>query len=157
MLCVDRPQEEKDMSSEYTPGDLGVRIAFTRSFGLSEGSRQVHPTIEIRDQTSGKTLEIELTAEQLAAVLSGSEAQVPALRVTGFKGVAQWGKYHKSVSQGVKMAADDYRVEGDAIRKLPHVAQVIAQMEADGYTVERPRQNNARMWVIIGRRYDDQP
>lgn len=45
----------------------------------------------------------------------------------------------------------------DHPENLLHVATAVQEIEADGYVCDTPRLNNAQQWVIIGRRYDDQP
>jgi len=143
------------MRDEYTPGDLSVRIGFSRYYGKDSEEEVTVPTIEIADQTSGKVLRLKLTAAQLTEMLSGPTVQVAAADVDGFNGLAQWGRYLKTVQRTVSTRIGDYKAEKP--EELPYVAEVIAEIEADGYRADRPRRNNAQQWVIFGRRYDETP
>ena len=141
---------------EYKPGDLSVRLSFGQVMGIRADltSERVIPRLEITDQTSGKTVNIELTSRQLTEMLAGSSAEVTADHVTGFKGLAQWGKFQKVVTRTVKTQMGDFNADP---MTLPYVAEVIAEFEADGYTCDVPRRNNSGQWVLFGRRYDNQP
>lgn len=143
------------MREEFKPGDLSVRLGFARINSLDPETDRVRPSIEISDHTSGLTLRIELTAAQLAEMLAGGSAEVSRSDVTGFGGLARWGKYLKIITAQVPAQLGDLKT-GDP-RTLPHVAVAIRELEADGYTCGTPRRNNTRQWVITGRRYDDEP
>lgn len=137
------------------PGDLSVRIGFSRPYGAGGDANRVRPAIEIIDGTSNKRIEIELTPQQLTDMLSGSEARVPADKVTGFKGLKDWGKYHKFMIEVVPFETGDHAHKGSP-GMLPHVQKVVSRIEAAGYRVDTPRRNRDG-WQVIGRRYDDQP
>lgn len=139
------------------PGDLGIQIGFARVFGDGSDQGKLKPSLQITDGTSGRNLEIELEPEHIAELMSGSEVRVTGDKVTGFRSLRDFGKYHKMVSVHVPTQKGDYRVEGRAVRALPYIAKAIADIEADGYRCDTPRRNNASQWVIVGRRYDDQP
>jgi hypothetical protein len=143
------------MRDEYQPGDLSIRIGFARGYGADSG--KVHPKVEITDQTSGLHVELQLTAEQLVDMLGGSEAQVPAAKVSGYRGVRNWGKYLHIKTATVKTKPGDYKLGEADPRELPHVAEAVAEIEAAGYRCDTPRRNNGQQWVIVGRRYDDTP
>jgi hypothetical protein len=146
------------MRNEHKPGDLAVRIAFGRVYGGGPDQGMVKPSIEIEDQKSGKHLVIELTAGDIAELLAASRVEVPASHVRGFGGLRDWGKTHEMVTRTVKVEPNDWKVPSDsakAVRALPHVAKVIAEVEADGYRCDAPRRNNGGQWIIIGRRYVD--
>jgi hypothetical protein len=148
------------MRDQFKPGDLAIRLGFGRVYGSGPDRGQVKPHIEIADQTSGKILTIDLTADDLVEMLSGGAAMVPADRVSGFRGVATWGRYLKTITRKVKTEGDDYKLRDGDLRKaaqLPHVAKVIAEIEADGYACDTPRRDNTMHWVLIGRKYDVQP
>lgn len=139
------------------PGDLALRMVFARMMGNGPDAMNVRPALHISDGTSGLNLEIELTPSLLTELLAGGEARVAADKVSGFKRLRDWGKYHKMVTRLVPFERDDYGHDVNKASDLPHVAKMMAEIEADGYVCDRPRRNNARQWVIIGRRYDDQP
>jgi len=139
------------MRDDFKPGDLSVRIAFGRVYGNGPDRGQVRASIEIADQTSGKQITIEITE-----MLAGGAAEVSADQVQGFRGLARWGKYLKTKQLSVKSKMDDYAFKGDPT-KLRHVAEAIAALAADGYEADTPRRNNQGQWVIVGRRYDEQP
>jgi hypothetical protein len=141
---------------DFKPGDLAVRLSFARALGFRSDRPAVSPRLEILDQTSGSTIEIELTAEQLTEMLSGGSADVTADKVTGFKGLGRWGKFQKTISRTVPGQPNDYKFR-DHPENLSHVMAAVEQIEADGYVCDTPRLNNARQWVIFGRRYDGQP
>lgn len=147
------------MRDDPKPGDLSVRIRFARVYGNGPDRGAIKPGLTIRDEASGKQLDIELSAADFAEMLGGGEARVKAKDVSGFKGVRDWGKEHQMVSRTVKAEPGDWQAREDdkAARALPHVAAVIAEIEADGYRVESPRRNNSGQWVIIGRRYVAKP
>ena len=145
------------MRDEYKPGDLSVRLSFGRVYGTSANRGQIKPAIEITDQTSGRVLIIDITAAELAEMLGGGAAEVPADRVQGFRGVGKWGRYLKTTQRLVKGQTGDYEIKDGEGAKLPHIAKVIAEIEADGYRCDSPRRNNSGQWVIIGRRYDEKP
>ena len=148
------------MHEDHKPGDLSVRLSFGRVYGTGSDRGQVKPGIEITCQTSGKKLTIELTPEDLAEMLAGGAAEIPTDRVNGFQGVHDWGKDHVLVTRKVKTEADDYKLRYGAHgqpRQLPHVAKVIAEIEADGYKAADPRRDNTGHWVIIGRKYEARP
>jgi hypothetical protein len=148
------------MRDQFKPGDLAIRLGFGRVYGSGPDRGQVKPHIEIADQTSGKILTIDLTADDLVEILGGGAAMVPADRVSGFRGVATWGRYLKTATRRVKSVGDDYRLrDGDLAkaRSLPHIAYAIAELEADGYSCDTPRRDNTQHWLIVGRRYDEQP
>lgn len=137
------------------PGDLSVRLSFGRVIGNGPDDGKIRPSLHIADGTSGRNLEIELTPAQLTEMLSGGAAQVTADKVRGFRGVQDWGKYHKIVTEYVPVASGE---QYDASPyDLDHVAEAVRRIEAQGYVIDRPRRNNRRQWVIIGRRYDEQP
>lgn len=135
---------------DSNPGDLSVRLTFGQVLGSGAGA--IRPTIAVTDGTSGCTLEIELTPEQLTAILSGSAAEVTADKVSGFLGIQNWGKRHELMTRTVKTQQGDW-LPGANPRKLPHVAAAVQEVEDAGYRTDRPRRNNAGMWVVIGRRY----
>lgn len=135
---------------DSNPGDLSVRLSFAQV--LDPGGGRIRPTIAVTDGTSGCTLEIELTPEQLTAILSGSAAEVTADKVSGFLGIQNWGKRHELMTKTVKTQQGDW-LPGTNPRKLPHVAAAVQEVEDAGYRTDRPRRNNAGMWVVIGRRY----
>lgn len=142
---------------EFKPGDLSVRLSFATVMGnVPEGGSRVRPRLEVTDQTSGKTINIELTAKQIAEMFAGSAAEVTADQVTGFKGLAHWGKYQKIISRTVPSQPSDYKFREHPL-VLPHVMAAVRAVEADGYTAEAPRRNNEGQWVVFGRRYDDRP
>jgi hypothetical protein len=147
------------MREDYKPGDLSVRLQFGRVYGGGPDRGKIKPGIEIVDECSGKQINIELTAEQLAEMLGGGAAQVDADKVSGFKGLRDWGKTQEMVTRMVDVDLGDWKVREDdkAARTLPHVAAVIAEIEADGYRVDAPRRNNNGKWVLIGRRYVEKP
>lgn len=147
------------MTRDEKPGDLSVRMVFSRIMGIGPDAMKVRPRICISDGTSGLTLEIELTPELLTEFLAGGEARASAERVTGFKSLKNWGKFLKVVMKHVPIEPGDYAMTGDPIdpRSLPHVAAMISDIEADGYVCDVPRRNNNRQWVVVGRRYDEQP
>lgn len=146
------------MRGETNPGDLSVRLAFGQTYGMGPERGKVSPRLEVTDQKSGRQLEIDLTHEDLVEMLAGGAAEVPADRVTGFRGVRDWGKTHVHVTRLVTTQPSDWNIrEGEGARKLPHVAAVIAEMEADGYRCDAPRRNNGGQWVLIGRKYEDLP
>lgn len=138
------------------PGDLSVRISFARIYGGGPDQGKLRPAIEISDGTSGKTLTLEITPEQLADMLSGSAAQVPADQVRGFTGLKKWGMYRETVQRVTATRPGDY-AHRDKPHELEHVAHVIEQIEAEGYTCAEPRMNNAGKWVIVGYRYGEKP
>lgn len=142
------------MREENKPGDLSARISFGRWMGNGPNAGKVCPRLSITCETSGLGLELELTPEQLADMLSGSAAQVSATEVHGFRGIKNWGRYSKHVTRTVPVKIDDYKSAGSP-RKLPHVAPVIEELEADGWRVDVPRRNNGAQWVITGRKYVD--
>lgn len=146
------------MREDYKPGDLSVRLGFGRVYGTGPDRGNIKPHLEITDQCSGKTLTINLTPEDLAEMLGGGAAQVLADAVIGFKGLRDFGKKHEMVQRVVKTQSGDYNFQdGDKqIRKLPHLAPVIAELEAEGYRADTPRRNNSGGWVVIGRRYVEQ-
>lgn len=142
------------------PGDLAIRMSFARMMGSGPDAMSVRPGIQITDGTSGKHLEIQLTPELLTELLAGGEARVSADKVSGFKGLRDFGKYHKMVTRYVTVERDDISYKkGEEIDPftLPHIAKVVDEIEADGYVCDRPRRNNAGKWVIIGRKYDEKP
>lgn len=139
---------------EYNPGDLSVRLSFPRASGPGLIDDRVCPTLSITCQTSGLTLELDLTPAQLAEMLGSGSAQVAAKSVTGFAGVRDWGKRAKVITRTVDTASGDYSAKAPA--SLPHVAPVIADMRADGWQVEAPRRNNSGKWVLVGRKYTDE-
>jgi hypothetical protein len=138
---------------EFKPGDLAVRLAFSRGMSSTTG---VFPHLEVTDQTSGSTIDIRLTAEQITEMLAGGTANVTADKVTGFKGLSRWGKYHKVTSRVVPGQSGDYDSK-DHPETLPHVAAAIEEIEAEGFVCDKPRRTNAGDWAVFGRRYDDQP
>jgi hypothetical protein len=140
---------------EFKPGDLAVRLSFARTMG-NLGGNSVIPRLEVTDQTSGSTISIELTAEQITEMLAGGSAGVTADNVTGFKGLARWGKYQKITSRTVPVESGDYKFHETPL-VLPHVMAAVRAIEAYGYEADTPRRNNAQQWVIVGRRYDDEP
>lgn len=142
------------MRDDHQPGDLSARLTFGRVFGTGPDAGQTRPILSITCETSGLTLELPLTAAQLADMLSGSAAYVPTDKVSGFRGIKNWGKYSRHVTRTVAAQQGDYATKIDA-RKLPHLASVIAEIEADGYRCDMPRRNNGGQWVIIGRKYVD--
>lgn len=145
---------------DSNPGDMSVRIGFARVFGGGPEQGQLRPSIQITDGTSGLTLELNLTAADIAELISGSEVRVTANDVTGFGGVQQWGKYRKHKTLRVETAPGDYKLkdrDGAAIRALPHVAPLVAELEADGFRVDTPTRDNSGHWRVTGRRYDEQP
>lgn len=143
------------------PGDFTVRIGFGREFGGGEDQGMLKPSLAITDGTSRLTLTLKLSAADIAEMLNGSEVRIDAEQVTGFQGVKNWGKYHRHATRTVKTEPGDYKFgysDGEAIRKLPHIAPIIAELEADGYrVVGTPSRDNSGLWQITGRRYDDQP
>jgi hypothetical protein len=141
---------------DRNPGDLAVRLVFSRVYGSGPDSGQVRPSIEISDGTSGLSLNIELTPHLLTEMLGGGSAEVTADKVQGFKGLRDWGKHLKTMSKSVSVEQGDYKHKDDP-ETLPHVAKAIAEITAAGYIPGTPRMNNAQKWVITGRRYDDQP
>jgi hypothetical protein len=140
---------------EFTPGDMSARISFPRTMGTGPNSGKVHATLEVTDEVSGGTIRLDLTPEQLTDMLSGSAAEVSASKVSGYAGVRNWGRYQKVTSRVVSVERDDHKAAEAA--SLPHVAKVIAELEADGFKVDPVRRNNAGQYVIFGRRYDDLP
>lgn len=139
------------MREDQKPGNLSARITFGHV-----GSGEVRPALSITCETSGLNLELELTPVQLTEMLSGSTAYVPAEKVSGFKGIKLWGKYSQTMKQTVDTSPRDYVFNGDP-RELPHLAPVIAEMEDHGWRVDTPHKNNGGKWVLIGRKYVDQP
>jgi hypothetical protein len=144
------------MREDYKPGDLSARIVFSRVMGNGPDAGKVRPALSITCQTSGLTLELELTPVQLTEMLSGSSADVPADKVTGFKHIQRWGKYAISQARYIDTSPRDYAHKGDP-RELPHLAPVIADMESYGWSVDTPHRNNSGKWVLFGRKYVDQP
>jgi hypothetical protein len=149
-----REREEK--------GAVSVRIGFATEYGRirkdGTGSR-VAPHIEIRDETSGKVIDIKLTAVQFTEMLAGSEARIAPDAVAGFGALPEWGKFMKHTDVRVPIQHRDYmssKSDTDP-RVLPHVDEACARLEADGWQVDTPRRNNGGQWVIVGRRYDDEP
>jgi hypothetical protein len=136
------------------PGDLGIRFGFGRVYGMGPDAGKIKPTLEITDGTSGRVLTIELTAEDWTEMLASGEARIPAARVSGFKGVRDWGKFHHMQTRYVAVKSGD-RDEDDP-RKLPHVAEVAQELARQGYQCDKPRRNNQGQWVIIGRKYTDE-
>lgn len=146
------------MSKDNTPGDLSIRIGFARVFGGGADQGKLRPSLEITDGTSCKTIVIELDPADLAELMSGSAVDVTADRVSGFKALRDFGKYHKMISRTVKTEPGDHKAKTSAdMRALPHVAKAIAEIEADGYRCDSPHRNNAGLWVVIGRRCEDRP
>lgn len=143
------------MREEYTPGDLSVRLSFPTTMNTLDGDR-IRPSLEIVDQTSGRAMQIDLTSDQLVRMLSGGSASVSADQVSGFRGLDQWGKYLGVTSRAVPTRSEDYKFKGDPA-SLPQVAEAIRELEAEGFTCDAPRRNNASQWIIVGRRYTDQP
>jgi hypothetical protein len=141
---------------EYQPGDLSIRFSFGRVYGTGPDRGKIRPGIEITDQTSGLTLTLNLTPEDLAELFAAGAAQVPAASVHGFKGVSQWGKYLHIMTVNVKSESGDYAHKGKP-RSLPHVAAGIAEIEAAGYVADTPHRNNQNQWVITGRKYEPKP
>lgn len=144
------------MQEDRKPGDLSARLSFSHGMSFGPDGRKIHPHLLITCATSGFVLELNLTPEQLTDMLSGGAADVPADKVSGFKNVKLWGKYEQVQTRTVDTSPRDYAFKGDP-RELPHLAPVIAEMEADGWRVDRPRRNNSSKWVLIGRTYVDQP
>lgn len=139
----------------HEPGSLAVRISFARVFGRGPDQGKLRPSLEITDGTSGRVLEIELTGEEIAELIAGSEVQAAADRVSGFKSLRDFGKYHKMTTVHVATEKGDYKT--DDPYTLPHVSKAVDEIEAMGYVCDKPRRNNESKWVIIGRRYDDKP
>lgn len=148
------------MREDYKPGDMSVQLAFGRIFGGPDQG-QIKPHLSVTDQTSGRSITINLTAEDLAEMLAGGTANIPADRIIGYKSTKVWGKYPKIKKLTVKTQGDDYKLrDGDLGTKaplLPHIAPAIAQLVADGFVPDAPRRNNSGEWVLVGRRYDDNP
>jgi hypothetical protein len=138
---------------ENQPGDLSARISFGRVMGTGPEAGTIRPTLSITCETSGLNLELNLTPTQLVDMLSGSQAVVPAEMVSGFRDIKNWGKYSEHVTRTVYVQSGDYR--SDTPSTLPHVAPVIAELEAEGWRVDTPRQGGGGKWVIIGRKYVD--
>lgn len=134
------------------PGELSVRLGFGHS--LDAGPSTVVPHLDITDETSGMTLQIRLTPEQLTEMLAGGTAEVDADRIVGFAHLHRWGKYLKVMTKHVKTQTGDFNKKPF---DLPHVAAVVEEIEDAGYLVGTPHRNNAGQWVITGRRYDAQP
>src|ERR1051325_825818 len=147
-------REDVGYRDNYQPGDLSVRFKFNRTIGNGLDVGKVTPSVEITDQTSGLSIEFELTAEQLTKLFAGSAAEISADKVEGFKDIKNWGKRLKIAQRYVQIESGSWPRDS---RKLPHVAKVIAELESEGYGCDKPYRNNAGKWVITGRRYDDQP
>lgn len=143
------------MREEYQPGDLSVRIGFGRVMGNGPDAGTVKPTIEITDQTSGNSLQIEITAKDFTDLMSGGGVEVPRDRVSGFKGLSRWGRYLKIRHKVVPSGSGDYLVKTDPL-ELPHVADAVAEIEADGFTCDKPSLSHGN-WRVVGRRYDETP
>jgi hypothetical protein len=145
------------------PGDLTIRMGFARMMGMmgtGPDAMSVRPSIQITDGTSSKQLTIELTPQLLTEMLAGGEARVTADKVSGFGGLQDFGKYHQMAARYVPVQNGDVsRKKGEEIdpRTLPHVAAVLKELEADGFTCDFPRRNNQAKWVIIGRKYTAKP
>jgi len=140
--------------NDSKPGDLSVRIGFARVFGGGPDQGSLRPTLTITDSTSSKSLSIELTGEDIAELLAGGEVRASATRVTGFRGLRDFGKYHKMVTVHVPTRVGDYSADP---HDLQYVMEKVDEIKAMGYVCDTPRRNNNSQWVIIGRRYDDQP
>jgi hypothetical protein len=137
---------------ENQPGDLSARISFGRVMGTGPEAGTIRPTLSITCETSGLNLELTLTPTQLVEMLSGSQAQVLAENVSGFRDIKNWGKYSEHVRRAVPIQTGDYAHEGNP-RALPHLAPVIAELQDDGWQVDTPRRDNGGKWIIVGRRY----
>lgn len=137
------------------PGDLGIRLGFGRVIGTGADAGKIKPSLEVTDSCSGRTLTIELTPEQLAEILASGEARVTADKVSGFKGIRDWGKYHKHMTMKVASKGGDYAKANDPLA-LPHVALAVAEVERAGYKAEKPSLSHGT-WRVTGRRYDDTP
>jgi len=137
------------MREDHKPGDLNAQISFVHGMGET----QIWPILTITCATSGLTLELELRPEQLAEMMGGRSAYVPAGKVSGFQGIRKWGKYSQHVTRTVRQEFGDSRTEDPKV--LPHVAPVLREMQADGWEVGTPRRNNQGQWVLIGRKYVD--
>lgn len=145
---------------DANPGDMSVRIGFARVYGGGEDQGALRPSLQITDGTSGLTITLDLTAADIAELMAGSDVRVTADKVTGHRGARDWGKYHKHQTLSVSTQPGDHKLrdrDSAAIRALPHVAPLVAQLEADGYRVGTPTRDNTGKWRVTGRRYDAQP
>jgi len=143
---------------ERKPGDLSIRFGFARVFGGGPDQGELRPSLSITDGPSGKSIEIELNPADLAELMSGSEVQVTAAAVSGFRALRDFGKRHEMSTRTAKSEPGDYRHLRDTnkVKALPHVAAMIADLEDAGYRCDLPRLNNAGMWTVVGRRYIEQ-
>lgn len=142
------------MREDHKPGDLSARISFGRVMGNGPDSGKIRPSLSITCETSGLNLELDLTPEQLTEMLSGGAAQIAASKVSGFRGLARWGKYHQSISRTVATRVGDYSADPTT---LQYVMEKVHEIEAEGYKCDTPRRNNKQQWVITGRRYVEKP